>query len=284
MRTHAPNLLSWESTPPHARQKLVLHGYRPVGGRLDVPGTFLMLHNETVNIWSHLVAFGWMAHRTWETAVDGRTTADARLYTQVFHGCAAFTFCMSAVCHAFAPGLPPAQSAALWRWDSIGICTLATGSYVPALRFAFRCHPDWLLTYTALVAGLSGASLASLVLWRRETSPNVTSLVPPAFVTSIAVTCAFCLVPMLHWCSFAEPADRALLLPSMLGVPASYAIGFAFWKLCPLERAWAAGAFCYFGSHCVWHLAVVAAVALTDWAFQQVSSRPWDGSDCRPYA
>ena len=79
------------------------------------------------------------------------------------------------------------------------------------------------------------------------------------------------------------------------------------------------GAFDYCGSHCVWHLAVVAAVALMDQACQQptlpdpnlttlnlnpnsdpnpnpnpnpnpklmdqasqqVASRPWDGSDCQ---
>ena len=41
LREVLASLLSWEATPPHARQTLVLHGYRPVGGRLDVPGALL---------------------------------------------------------------------------------------------------------------------------------------------------------------------------------------------------------------------------------------------------
>jgi len=226
-----PSLLSWEATPPHARQTLVLHGYRPVSSRLDVPGALLTLHNETANTWSHLAALGWMVHRSWVTAMDETASADARLYTQIFHGCAAFAFCASALCHAFGPVLPPASSAALWWWDLFGICVVAMSSFAPGLRFAFCCHQDWLRTYSALVACLGTASLASLALWRRETTgatvpPPSTSPVPPAFVASVAATGAFAFLPLLHWStSLATPADRALLLPSLLGVLACYAVG-----------------------------------------------------------
>mmetsp|Transcript_74305 Transcript_74305/g.179504 ORF Transcript_74305/g.179504 Transcript_74305/m.179504 type:complete len:225 (+) Transcript_74305:814-1488(+) len=172
-----------------------------------------------------------MVHRSWVTAMDETASADARLYTQIFHGCAAFAFCASALCHAFAPVLLPASSAALWRWDLLGTCAVAVGSFAPGLRFAFRCHQDWLHTYTALVACLGTASLASLALWRRETTgatvpPPSTSPVPPAFVASVAATGAFAFLPLLHWStSLATPADRALLLPSLLGVLACYAVG-----------------------------------------------------------
>ena len=115
---------------------------------------------------------------------------------------------------------------------------------------------------------------------------SAVSAVPSAFVSSVAAMGAFALVPLLHWYVYlASAADRALLLPPVLGTLGSYGLGLGFWKLCPLERAWPASGLGryvdYCGSHAVWHLAVAGAVALMDRACWLVASRPWDGSDCR---
>ena len=69
-------LLAWSSTPQHARQRFVLRGYRRRPFSMSV--TFFTLHNETANIWTHVMAFGWALIRIHDTAQDSAVAGDAR--------------------------------------------------------------------------------------------------------------------------------------------------------------------------------------------------------------
>ena len=270
-------LLAWSSTPQHARQRFVLRGYRRRPFSMSV--AFFTLHNETANIWTHVMAFGWALIRIHDTAQDSAVAGDARASMRVLHSFAAFAFCASAVAHAVGPMLPRAASARVWRLDMFGICAFGAGSFIPGIRFGFRCRPTWQLAYTSLVVVCAGISLASLMWGRAGSGGRV--LVPQGFVVSMIVMCTFGLIQLLHWCSFAEPAERTELLPGVLGMFVCYAVGFAFWKLCPLERLWPGGIFDFCGSHLVWHLSTLAAIALWDGTCRRTLHRPWDGSDCR---
>ena len=58
VRRSAPSLralLSVELTAAHLRSPHILHWYRPVGGFRKSLGSLFRLHNETVNVWSHLI-------------------------------------------------------------------------------------------------------------------------------------------------------------------------------------------------------------------------------------
>ena len=74
-------LLSRDKAPPYARAPFVLHGYRPVGSAVGL----FRLHNETANVWSHLLPCGFMVLRVCETAMDASIVdTDARRFTIFF--------------------------------------------------------------------------------------------------------------------------------------------------------------------------------------------------------
>ena len=143
-----PERLSWAQTPPHARARYVLTGYRPVGKRLDLFDTLFQLHNETANVWVHLVAAMWFAYLLPHT---GESNAEAAFFISAFRAAAAISFVASAFCHAIGPLLPMEQSMRLWRWDLIGILVMIGGSYVPGIGWGFRCRPVALRAYATII-------------------------------------------------------------------------------------------------------------------------------------
>ena len=272
--TESSRLLTWSQVPPHARNAYVLHGYRPVLG-YRAPSTIFQMHNETANVWSHILAFWWMVPRVYYTFFDPSVDAAARTSILIFQCSAAWCFAASSCAHAFASLLPLEASRRLWRWDLSAICLCIGGSSVPGIRWGFRCHPVAQRVYAAV---LSMGTLTSLWLSNSPLGSRRHKL----FVAAATTTVTFCLLPLVHWSyGYSTVGERRTILPSALWMFSCYLIGFIFFRYSPLERLWPAGVFDYFGSHCVWHLAGWCAVAWWDHACHQLTQQPWDGSDCK---
>ena len=143
--------LSWAQTPPHARSRYILTGYRPVGKRIYLMDTLFQLHNETANVWVHLVAAMWFAYLRLARPAEGDSNVDAAFFIAVFQTAAAISFAASAFCHAIGPLLPLEESMSLWRWDLIGICVNIGGSYAPGIGWGFRCKPIALRAYATIL-------------------------------------------------------------------------------------------------------------------------------------
>ena len=273
MANESSDLLSWAQVPPHARSAYVLHGYRPVIG-YKAPSTLFRLHNETANVWSHILAFGWCVLRVYATFWDPLTRADARVYILIFQCSAACCFATSAYAHAFAGLLQPERGRRLWRLDLAAICLCMGGSIVPGIRWGFRCCIVARRVYAAILfAGFAAA------LWLSSSPPG--SQRNKLFVATASTTVAFCLLPLVHWSLWCSTAsETADILPTALLMFFCYLVGFLFFKLSPLERLWPGAFDLYVGSHCLWHVASVCAVASWDHACYLIGSVPWDGSDC----
>lgn len=151
------SLLSWSDLPSWRRDNHFIQG----GYRTHRPSTLhtilslTHLHNESVNIWSHLLgavtailisAYLYLViHPRYESA----TKADVAVFGCFFAG-AVLCLGMSATFHAL---LSHSDGAAKWgnKLDYSGIVLLIVGSNVPAMYYGFFCEVKLMRFYLGLV-------------------------------------------------------------------------------------------------------------------------------------
>lgn len=157
-------LLLWDDLPAWRRDNaFILSGYRPTRpSYTESARSLFYLHNEFVNIWSHLagaivaiITATWLylvIHPRYETA----NSSDVLVFA-CFFGSAVVCLGMSATYHALTDH---SQEIARWgnKLDYTGIVALIVGSYVPTLYYGFFCHPILMTGYLYLVSRLSQRS------------------------------------------------------------------------------------------------------------------------------
>jgi adiponectin receptor len=150
-------LLTWDSIDPWRRD----NHYITSGYRIDKPSyhhtllSLTHLHNESVNIWSHLLgAIITVVLSTYLYTQIIPRYQNANQQDFIAFGCfftgAFLCLGMSATFHAL---LSHSQGHAKWgnKLDYTGIVLLIVGSYVPALYYSFFCKPLLLRIYLGLV-------------------------------------------------------------------------------------------------------------------------------------
>jgi adiponectin receptor len=150
-------LILWDDLPAWRRDNAwIRSGYRATSNSyLRSLRSLGYLHNESVNIWSHLLgAVAFTACGFWLGCVvapryPSASAADVTAFACFFAG-AAVCLGMSATYHALAN-----HSAEVAKWgnklDYTGIVFLIVGSYVPALYYGFFCYPALLRVYLSAV-------------------------------------------------------------------------------------------------------------------------------------
>ncbi|KAL2260818.1 hypothetical protein VTK26DRAFT_5062 [Humicola hyalothermophila] len=158
--THALRaLLHWDELPAWRRDNaFIVTGYRPTSHSVRSSlASLLYLHNESVNIWTHLLGAAFFAGAgarfLWGVVAPRYATAAAGdvLAFACFFGGAAACLGMSATFHTLCNHSP---EVAMWgnKLDYTGIVFLIVGSYVPALYYGFFCHEVWMTGYLAAIA------------------------------------------------------------------------------------------------------------------------------------
>ncbi|KAL7908515.1 mPR-like GPCR protein [Trichoderma velutinum] len=163
-------LLLWDDLPAWRRDNAFIHsGYcqiRP--SYLHSFRSLFNLHNESVNIWSHLVgaivtvASSLYLYYVIRPRYDSATRSDVLVFACFISG-AVLCLGMSATFHAV---LNHSQKVARWgnKLDYTGIVALIVGSFVPALYYAFFCMPTLLTVYLCLICLLgTGCAIVSWV-------------------------------------------------------------------------------------------------------------------------
>lgn len=140
--------LLWDDLPPWRRDNAyILSGYRRTSNSYLVSlSSILDIHNETVNIWTHLLgaagfsAGGLVLYRAAAARYASATDGDRLVFAFFFAG-AFLCLGMSATYHALTN-----HSAAVAKWgnklDYTGIVLLIVGSYVPAMYYGLFCHGE----------------------------------------------------------------------------------------------------------------------------------------------
>ncbi|KAK4158072.1 hemolysin-III related-domain-containing protein [Chaetomidium leptoderma] len=167
--TALSRLIPWDDLPAWRRDNpSILHGYRQTSNSLSASlGSLLYLHNESVNIWTHLVGAvvfllgGAYLHGLVAPRYASATPGDVLAFACFFAGAFA-CLGMSATYHTLCN-----HSAEVAKWgnklDYTGIVFLIVGSFVPALWYGFFCRPGLLTGYLGAIVLLGSGCL--VVSW-----------------------------------------------------------------------------------------------------------------------
>lgn len=181
----ASELPEWYEGYPYVRKL-----YRVNYTTCDCARSLVEMHNETCNIWSHLVGCGIFLFQSarscrtlFESGLDGNEVS--RL---TFTVCASVMLGSSATYHTFYP-LSRRVLHALLTADKLGIALMLGGSYVPGVWLGFRAAAPFVR-----IAWLADAALitviASRLAWRRSMK-RFKVVVVGLIISSLA--------PSLHW-------------------------------------------------------------------------------------
>ena len=139
------SLIAWDDVPRWMQDNAHIHtSYRQASySYLRSFASVFHLHNESVNIWTHLVPgllslpAGVVLYSILEPRYEEASTADVAAMSCFFIGA---TLClgMSATYHTVSNHSP--QVAKFWnQLDYAGIACLITGSFIPSVFYGFFC-------------------------------------------------------------------------------------------------------------------------------------------------
>eukprot|EP00741_Cyanophora_paradoxa_P025328 tig00000367_g24447.t1 len=242
----------------------ILTGYRVRFSIWLCLKSIFRLHNETMNIWTHLLGFalfvGAMGFaNTIMMPLDDLTVSWAdRLIVSIFIASAALCLLFSTLFHTFFCHSHNTLKV-FGRLDYTGISVLIGGSFYPAIFYGFYCQPFWQIAYLITISTFAIATI-------------VVSLIPkfekPQFRVFRASLFAglglFGVIPCFHrmgiYGIFSPEVTRTVPLLALMG--ALYLVGAVIYSMRIPER-WFPGRFDYFlSSHQIFHCLVVAAACV----------------------
>lgn len=151
-------LLSFDELPKwHQDNEFILHGYRPISGSAQVSlRSWSYIHNESVNIYSHLIpaiAFllgVWYIQQYLASKYSSITTADFIIFT-FFLLTAVVCLALSTTYHTLMNHSCEVEQ--LWlRFDLVGIVFLTLGDFVSGIYMVFWCEPLQRKIYWSMVS------------------------------------------------------------------------------------------------------------------------------------
>ena len=230
----------------------IMTGYRHEPTAWQCARSLFMLHNETLNIWTHIISIAFyvaMIVRLYATPdeVFGRaiTINERRIFMlHCLGNCAVFLG--STLYHTFC-SLGAQARDTLLLLDIAGISWMISAEFTSLLLLIFVCSPKLRLVYCVVVGGPLLAMVAA---------PLYSKLVRNAL---LVLTSAFSLVPMVHFTSMLTVEAQWFFVKPMVGGLLSYGVGFVIFQGRLPER-FAPGGFDTFGmSHTIWHCFIFAA-------------------------
>jgi adiponectin receptor len=155
----------WDDLPSWQQDNHYIHsGYRPASGSFQKSfASISYLHNESVNIYSHLlgaVGFsisGIVLYTVIAPRYKSAALSDVLAFSCFFVG-AAICLGISATYHAISNHSPVVAKFGN-KLDYVGIVFLITGSFIPSIFYGFYCHPQLQELYWTMVTLLSSSDI-----------------------------------------------------------------------------------------------------------------------------
>ena len=158
-----PVLLSFDQMPEWFRiesNKWVHHGYRPISGSVHTSFcSWSYLHNESVNIYSHLIPAvifflgEWYIQQYLTSRYSDVTTADFIAFS-IFMSSAVTCLSLSAIYHTLMNHSQHVEHLCL-RMDMLGVVIFILGDLVLGIYMVFWCEPLPRKTYWSMVSQCS---------------------------------------------------------------------------------------------------------------------------------
>lgn len=150
-------LVLWDDLPTWQQDNHYIHsGYRPASGSFQKSFASLgYLHNESVNIYSHLLGAvifslsGLIIYTIVKPRYVSATSSDVIVFGCFFTG-AATCLGMSATYHTISNHSPIVCKFGN-KLDYVGIVFLITGSFIPSIFYGFYCQPHLQEIYWTMV-------------------------------------------------------------------------------------------------------------------------------------
>lgn len=262
-----------------AENPYILSHYRAFYTTARCLTSIFRLHNETVNIWSHLIGvavfvgliirlFGryivpeyhagnvyFHANRTaFPVAVKGeQTTRPFIIFGAYSFACVMCMLC-SASFHTFLCHMNENLFHRAHALDYFGITFLIVGSFLPFCYYAMDCAPGWRNAYISMICTFGVIGLIG-PLFRHWTSTAFAKKRTLFYVFMVASG----IIPTVH---LAFMVPFAISFPYVFGLLlmlALYGIGVFIYAF-RVPEVFAPGKFdMYFSSHQIWHVCVMAA-------------------------
>lgn len=216
------------------------------------------IHNETMNVWTHLV--GVLFFSVWAVLMFWHVLSPVFSHYLIFAlmslGCVMCLGC-STVFHLFSAHYSERICRRLHMLDYFGITCLVVGSFIPACYLSFACEPTIRNFYLMMISVLGAFGLAG---------PFYSFWTAPKFVVKkmlfYTVFVGSGVFPIVHVNFIMPPSTSA---PFAMGLALEillYLIGMLIYIFKVPER-WFPGRFdIWFHSHQIWHVFVLMA-ALT---------------------
>jgi len=243
--------------------EFILSGYRkPYSSVKGCLYSLFRIHNETVNVWSHLgpmiaifVATPFI-YNQWGTS---SSDAGAEFLLPFLCG-AMICLSLSGVYHLFNCNGKHTHS---WlnKLDYVGITLLIVGSFYPFCFYAFYCQPTIMWAYLGSISGI-GFIVTIFVVWPRFATPEYRKF--RAMLFSILGLSG--VVPAIHFaaegCADPECRQRNVGLAFLLSMAASYLVGAVFYAKRFPEKHFPGKFDLFLSSHQIFHILVVVGVMI----------------------
>jgi len=254
-----PSLLKIDEAPDYQRSNPYIHtGYRGPQSWGQCLASVLQFHNETMNIWTHLLgAFIFLAFLCWdwEHASGWASFWDLSVIiicVILYQAC----MVLSALYHTFNAHSQEAAEFCLML-DLGGICASITASYISGIYYAFWCHPFLQNFYMITVACFITTGLVFRNTFNKE-DYLLYRLV--FFIGFVVYGC----VPTLHWVILNGGFDSdevRLFLPRIVIMYLLCGLAFLFY-VAKFPEVVLPGRFDILGSsHQWWHLFIFICLA-----------------------
>lgn len=248
----------------------ILTGYRNRLNFLDCMRSLFLLHNETINIWSHLLGFAFFAGLFVHDLVlvipavtdDGKTviTKTDFLVLMILLICYQATMVLSSLYHTFECHASEKVADTCFSLDILGITLGLMATYLSGIYYAFWCEPNWRDFYLLTVGGIF--VLASAVQFIPAKYLFESEEKQSKFRTRLFVLWAvYGIVPTIHWVCLQQGGPIVgFMIPRIFVMYAMCGAAFFFYLTKVPERL-IPGLVDTFGhSHQWWHVLIFFAL------------------------
>ncbi|KAF9101934.1 hypothetical protein BGX29_005132 [Mortierella sp. GBA35] len=256
-------ICSWDDLPHWMQDNpAIWTGYRrPTFSYKKCAASLGFLHNESVNVWSHLLGaiaciavVPYVYVRVFSVLETIHWTDILHFY--IFMAGAIICLSMSGLFHLFSCHSEPVCHH--WnRCDYVGIVFLIAGSFYPAIFYGFYCFRTWQIVYISMISIFGGATVIAVTkpIFRTPQYRWIRS----CLFLAMGLSAIF---PVIHGLVlYGIPlARKAIALDYMVCMGASYVVGALLYGTRTPERFFP-GKFDHFGSsHQIFHIFVLVGV------------------------
>ncbi|KAF9149990.1 hypothetical protein BG015_008197 [Linnemannia schmuckeri] len=253
----------WDELPVWMRDNpAIFTGYRrPTFSYAKCAASLGFLHNESVNVWSHLIGaiacivVAPLAYFKIFHVLQTVHWTDV-MHFYIFMAGAIVCLSMSALFHLFSCHSEPVCHQ--WnRCDYVGIVFLITGSFYPAIFYGFYCFRTFQIMYIAMISIFGGATIIAVTkpIFRTPQYRWIRS----CLFLAMGLSAVFPVVHGLVLYGF-QLARKAIALDYMLLMGFFYVLGAILYGTRTPERFFP-GKFDHFGSsHQIFHVCVLFGV------------------------